>query len=100
MSRMLKDIEHLGYKVFTFNHNRSVPTGMRGWCDHVVLYPPKGLVVFIEDKFGSDTPNREQLNFKDFVTRLEKVNPRVIYKMATDDTYTDIVNWLINQRVK
>jgi hypothetical protein len=100
MSKMLKDIEHLGYKTYTFNSHKVMPQGMKGWCDHVVMYPTRGIIIFLEDKFGSDVLNKDQEVFFIVVTQLAGRNSGVLYKQVNDDNYFDIIPWILGMRIK
>ncbi len=65
IAKRIKALEQTGrIKVVNFNHNRTMPSGLRGFPDFLIL--GKNLVVFVELKLGNDRLRKEQIAFKNF----------------------------------
>lgn len=60
VTKALKALQGVGWKVYTFNNFRAMPTGSIGFPDHVLAHPAKKKLIFIEVKIGKDKLSMEQ----------------------------------------
>ena len=93
-NRELKALEILGCMVFNMSSNKYMPTGMKGFPDHLIVCK-NGCMFFIEDKFGSDKLSSVQVNVREVIDKCATNNPMIFYYINTgtiQHIITDIVN--------
>ena len=79
-----------GWKVFTFNSQRKMPTGCRGFVDHVLINK-NGYIVFIEAKIGSDKLSEKQKEYQEVYKKIMQNNKMFKYYIMTEKNYIDII---------
>jgi len=83
-----------GWDIKTFNSNRKLHGGFRGFVDHVAINPKRGLIVFIEVKLGADRLSNKQIEYKSMLERVERNNDKFYYFVLTDKNLVDVLEWM------
>lgn len=92
----LNNLKKIGYKVFTFNSNRYVNAGTKGFPDHVILIPKTGYVVLCEVKLYKDKQSDKQIEFQEVMESIGTKNPMVIYELVTEKNLESVFNKLLS----
>ena len=78
------------WKVFTFNSQHKMPTGTRGFVDHVLINK-NGYIVFIEVKIGNDKLSEKQKEYQEVYEKIMQNNKMFKYYIMTEKNYIDII---------
>lgn len=91
VAKRIKALEQTGLiKVFNFSYNKTMPSGLKGFPDFLIL--GRNLVVFVELKIGYDKLRKEQLEFKEFC---EKSN--LNYLIINENEVENLINNILEQ---
>ena len=87
ITNRLKGLEKIGYKVFTFNSNRAMPSGSKGFVDHVLV--GHGLNYMIEVKIGKDKLSAEQKKTQKLFSQCNN------YFIITENNLDQIIDYIL-----
>lgn len=60
ITKKLNEYKKAGWLVYTWNDRRAVPSGAKGWVDHVLIHPKWAVMFMMEIKLGKDKMSRGQ----------------------------------------
>lgn len=91
ITKRLKEIEKSGLiKVFTFNYNRSMPKGIVGLPDYLIL-GIRGKVIFVEVKLKGDRMRAKQNEFRMFCQQFS-----IPYFILSEDNINEVILEILN----
>ena len=90
ITNTLKGLEKYGFKVYTFNSNKPMPTGLKGLPDHLII--GKSYQWWIEVKLGKDTEKPDQKIFREMIERFEAKNKVVKYRQVNENNLAEVVS--------
>lgn len=82
----LNRLKVYGFNVTTFNSRGKMPTGARGFVDHVLIGSRS--IWFLEVKLGADSLSEKQIELGKALKHLESISKVVRYRLLDD--YTDL----------
>lgn len=60
ITKKLNEYKKAGWLVFCWNDRRAVPSGAKGWADHVLIHPRLCIFLMLEIKLGKDVLTKKQ----------------------------------------
>jgi hypothetical protein len=95
ITKRLNNLKLYGWNVKTFNYNRKMPSGCKGFVDHVLSNPQKGYLIYIEVKIGKDRESSEQSEYQKICEKVSEVNKYFQYFLMTEKNVDAIIEKII-----
>jgi hypothetical protein len=72
------------FKIYTFNSNKPMPTGLKGLPDHLLINRNGVGMWWLEVKIGKDTEKPEQKIFREMIERIERKSKGIYYRQVNE----------------
>lgn len=99
ISKEIARLRLFGFSVYNFNLNKSLPTGLKNFVDHLII--SKRYLILVEVKIGRDKLNSEQIDLMNLISFLGIRNKSVHYQLLTNLKQTkDFVAAVLSKKLK
>lgn len=99
ISKEIARLRKFGFTVYNFNLNKSLPTGLKNFVDHLVI--SNKYLIFVEVKIGRDKLNSEQIDLMNLISFLGIRNKSIHYQLLSNLKQTkDFVSAVLTNKLK
>lgn len=94
ITKALNETRKGGWLWYHFNSQRAMPTGAKGWPDHVGIHPASGLMICIEVKLGKDRASLQQVECLNALMSISGIET-IVFPNFYLETIGDLQNWIL-----
>ena len=99
ISKEIARLRKFGFTVYNFNLNKSLPTGIKNFVDHLII--SEKYLIFVEVKIGKDKLNPEQIDLMNLISFLGIRNKSIHYQLLSNVKQTkDFVLAVLSKKLK
>lgn len=89
ITKKLNEYKKAGWLIYHWNDRRAVPSGAKGWVDHVLIHPDLCIILLLEIKIGRDKLNVKQTELLTAISYNDQRRWTVKYWVPTDETFIE-----------